>query len=81
MPMKKIMKFRQAEKYEAYPQRYVEDFSAKYDFIRTSSLKGCDSIGCMLRISPGSKTASGIAPGGNTCEPSNGIRNGTVYEF
>ena len=81
MPMKKIMKFRQAAKTEAYPQWYVEEFAAKYDLIRTSSLKGCDSIRCMLRISPGGKTASGIAPGGNTCEPSNGIRNGMVYEF
>ena len=81
MPMKKIMKFRQAAKTEAYPQWYVEEFAAKYDFIRTSSLKGCDSIRCMLRIFHRGKTASGIAPVENTCEPSNGIRNGMVYEF
>ncbi len=40
-PMKDIMKFRRTAKPQAYPLRYVEDFGAKYDFIRTSSLKGC----------------------------------------
>ena len=37
--------------------RYVEDFAAKYDFARTSSLTGCGTIGCMLRISVRGKTA------------------------
>jgi hypothetical protein len=81
MPMKEIMKFRRATKPEAYPRRYVEDFAAKYDFIRTSSLTGCSAIGCMLRISGRGKTATGIAPAKNTCEPSDGICNGAVYEF
>jgi len=50
-PMKDIMKFRRSAKPPAYPLRYVEDFGAKDDFIRTSSLKGCGLIGCMLHIS------------------------------
>ena len=56
-PMKEIMKFRRVPKPQAYPLRYVEDFGAKYDFIRPSSLKGCSSIGCMLHISVSGKTA------------------------
>ena len=55
--MKDIMKFRQVAETEAYPQRYVEGSATKYDFIRTSSLKGCGSIGCMLHISGRGKTA------------------------
>jgi hypothetical protein len=35
----------------------------------------------MLRISGRGKTAAGIAPAKNTCEPSDGIYNGAVYEF
>jgi beta-galactosidase len=35
----------------------------------------------MPRISGRGKTATGIAPAGNTCEPSDGICNGAVYDF
>ena len=55
--MKKIVKSRPVIKPQAYPQRYVEDFEAKYGFARASSLKGCGAIGRMLRISVKGKTA------------------------
>jgi hypothetical protein len=42
--MKEIVKFRRAAKPEACPKRYVEDFAAKYDFTRTSSLTGCSAV-------------------------------------
>ncbi len=79
--MKNIVKFRQAAKPQAYPKRYVEDFAAKHDFIRTSSLKGCGAAGRMLRLSAGGETALGIAPDGKACERSSIVRNGSVYEF